>query len=79
VRASCRRARGAQIVFEEDSMANRKRSTSRRRSSTEMHPMRSGKGRVKSRKRAIAIGGSKARKKAAKMPKKGASRRRKSS
>lgn len=37
---------------------------------TEMHHMRSGKHKVKSRKQAIAIGLSKARKKGAKVPKK---------
>ena len=37
---------------------------------TEMHHMRSGKHKVKSRKQAIAIGLSKARQKGAKVPKK---------
>jgi hypothetical protein len=37
---------------------------------TEMHHMRSGKHKVKSRKQAIAIGLSKARKKGAKVPRK---------
>ena len=37
---------------------------------TEMHHMRSGKHKVKSRKQAIAIGLSKTRKKGAKVPKK---------
>jgi uncharacterized protein DUF6496 len=37
---------------------------------TEMHHMRSGKHKVNSRKQAIAIGLSKARKKGAKLPKK---------
>lgn len=74
-------------------MAQRKRSSSKRRTTagsksrrkasteirTEMHHMRSGKHKIKSRKQAIAIGLSKARQKGAKIPKKGASRRRKSS
>ena len=59
-------------------MATRRRrktgSKSRRKASnqvrTEMHHMRSGKHKVKSRKQAIAIGLSKARKKGAKVPKK---------
>jgi hypothetical protein len=42
---------------------------------TEMHHMRSGKHKVKSRKQAIAIGLSKARKKGAKIPRKGASKK----
>jgi hypothetical protein len=54
---------------------------SRRRASnqvrTEMHHMRSGKHKVKSRKQAIAIGLNKARKKGAKIPKKGAARKKK--
>ena len=62
--------------------ARRRRKTgskSRRKASnevrTEMHHMRSGKHKVKSRKQAIAIGLNKARKKGAKIPRK----RRKSS
>jgi hypothetical protein len=54
-------------------------SKSRRKASnqvrTEMHHMRSGKHKVKSRKQAIAIGLSKARKKGAKIPRKGASKK----
>lgn len=42
---------------------------------TEMHHMRSGKHKVKSKKQAIAIGLSKARKKGAKVPKKGAAKK----
>lgn len=38
--------------------------------STEMHHMRSGKHKIKSRKQAIAIGLNKARKKGAKIPRK---------
>ncbi len=55
---------------------------SRRRASTqvrtEMHHMRSGKHKVKSRKQAIAIGLSKARRSGAKIPRKGQSAKRKS-
>jgi hypothetical protein len=59
-------------------MAERKRSSSRRSISstarrevrTEMLRMRGGKHKVKSKKQAIAIGPSKARKKGAKTPKK---------
>ena len=54
---------------------------SRRRASqevrTEMHHKRSGKHKVKSRKQAVAIGLNKARAKGAKIPKKGAARKRK--
>jgi uncharacterized protein DUF6496 len=54
-------------------------SKSRRKASnevrTEMHHMRSGKHKVKSRKQAIAIGLNKARKKGAKMPRKGSSKK----
>jgi Family of unknown function (DUF6496) len=62
-------------------MANRKRASSSRRSAsskkasrevrTELHHLREGKHKVKSRKQAIAIGVSKARKKGAKIPRKG--------
>ncbi len=72
-------------------MAAKKRSSSKRRTKTgsksrrkasnqvrtEMHHMRSGKHRVKSRKQAIAIGLSKARKKGAKIPRKGKSAKKK--
>jgi hypothetical protein len=58
-------------------MAARKKSSGRKYSKkagkevrTEMHHMRSGKHKVKSRKQAIAIGLSKARQKGAKVPKK---------
>src|ERR1700746_663708 len=44
---------------------------------TEMHPMRSGKQKVKNRKQAIAIGLSKARQKGAKVPAKKSSSSRK--
>ena len=54
-------------------------SRSRRKASnqvrTEMHHMRSGKHKIKSRKQAIAIGLSKARQKGAKIPRKGASKK----
>jgi hypothetical protein len=77
------------ISGEEAEMATKKKraSTGRRSKSskkasrevrTEMHHMRSGKHKVKSRKQAIAIGLSKARKKGAKVPRKGKSSRRKS-
>ena len=65
-------------------MATRKRSSSRRSKSarlasrevrTEMRHLRSGKHKLKSRKQAIAIGLSKARKKGAKIPRKGKSRK----
>jgi Family of unknown function (DUF6496) len=65
------------------SSSSRKRTSSRKKSSgrkyskkagqevrTEMHHMRSGKHKVKSRKQAIAIGLSKARQKGAKVPRK---------
>ena len=69
--------------------AKKKRSSSHRRTKTgtnsrrkasnqvrtEMHHMRSGKHKVKSRKQAIAIGLSKARQKGAKIPRKGASKK----
>jgi hypothetical protein len=42
---------------------------------TEMRHMRSGKHKIKSRKQAIAIGLSKARRKGAKIPRKGRSRK----
>jgi len=42
---------------------------------TEMHHMRSGKHKIKSRKQAIAIGLSKARQKGARIPRKGKSKR----
>ena len=42
---------------------------------TEMHHMRSGKHKIKSRKQAIAIGLNKARKKGAKIPRKGAAKK----
>jgi hypothetical protein len=52
---------------------------SRRKASTqvrtEMHHMRSGKHKIKSRKQAIAIGLNKAREKGAKIPKKRASKK----
>jgi len=54
---------------------------SRRRASqevrTEMHHKRSGKHKIKSRKQAVAIGLNKARAKGAKIPKKGAARKKK--
>jgi hypothetical protein len=68
-------------------MATKKRRSSTGRKSrreassevrTEMHHMRSGKHKVKNRKQAIAIGLSKARKKGAKIPRKGAARKKKS-
>lgn len=64
--------------------ASRKRTgtKSRRRASkevrTEMHHMRSGKHKVKSRKQAVAIGLSKARQKGAHIPKKRGARKRSS-
>jgi hypothetical protein len=72
-------------------MAAKKRSSSKRRSKagsksrrkvssevrTEMHHMRSGKHKVKSRKQAIAIGLSKAREKGAKIPRKSKSAKKK--
>jgi hypothetical protein len=69
--------------------AKKKRSTSHRRTRvgtksrrkastevrTEMHHMRSGKHKIKSRKQAVAIGLSKARAKGAKIPRKGTSKK----
>ena len=59
-------------------MASKKKSGGRKYSKkageevrTEMHHMRSGKHRVKSRKQAIAIGLNKARRKGARIPRKG--------
>ena len=61
-------------------MAARRKSTrsksarkARRSVRTEMHHMKSGKHKVKSRKQAIAIGLNKARRKGAKIPRKSAS------
>jgi|1185.fasta_scaffold811202_1 hypothetical protein len=62
----------------ENAMAAKKKSKSKRKYSkkasqevrTEMHHKKSGKHKIKSRKQAIAIGLSKARKKGAKVPKK---------
>jgi len=70
-------------------MATKKRSSSHRRAKTgkksrrkasnqvrtEMHHMRSGKHKIKSRKQAIAIGLNKARQKGAKIPGKRASKK----
>jgi uncharacterized protein DUF6496 len=71
-------------------MATKKRKATRRRTATtgpksrrkasnqvrtEMHHMRSGKHKIKSRKQAIAIGLNKAREKGAKIPKKRASKK----
>jgi hypothetical protein len=65
-------------------MPARRRKTgkkSRRKASTqvrtEMHHMRSGKHKVKSRKQAVAIGLNKARKKGAKIPRKSATAKKK--
>jgi hypothetical protein len=69
--------------------AKKKRSSSHRRTQTgaksrrkasnqvrtEMHHMRSGKHKIKSRKQAIAIGLNKARKKGAKIPRKGSAKK----